>query len=261
MDKKDFITNIIRMYCVIPVNIAGLYAIYCLLNDTVQYWWLYTLIGYIAMMMCGIAACYHRLLSHKSFKTYGVIKTIFLWFAAISGQGSPMFWVGVHRCLHHGYTDSAKDPHSPIHGFWHSYFLWILKFDHSTINIRGIADLFRDSACVFFHKWYGYIFFGTHLLVAYLDFTIWLYMFALPAFLTFHSNCINTSFNHFKFMGYKNFETRDNSVNSVWLWPLIQGETWHNNHHNQPNNPNYGYAKWWEIDPTYWIIKAIRIDK
>ena len=42
-------------------------------------------------------------------------------------QGSPIEWVSTHR-YHHQYTDTKKDPHSPIKGLWFSHIGWI--FNH-----------------------------------------------------------------------------------------------------------------------------------
>jgi stearoyl-CoA desaturase (delta-9 desaturase) len=57
-------------------------------------------------------------------------------------------------------------------------------------------------------------------------------------------------------LGYRNYPTKDDSVNCPWLFPLLLGEAWHNNHHGDGRNPNYG-RRWWELDPTFWLIKII----
>ena len=46
-------------------------------------------------------------------------------------QGHPIDWVSTHR-FHHQFTDSDRDPHSPIEGFWFSHVLWI--FDTAYIR-------------------------------------------------------------------------------------------------------------------------------
>ncbi|KAI3958917.1 hypothetical protein MKX01_023593, partial [Papaver californicum] len=35
----------------------------------------------------------------------------------------PMWWVSLHR-YHHQFTDSDRDPHSPVEGFWFSHINW-----------------------------------------------------------------------------------------------------------------------------------------
>jgi stearoyl-CoA desaturase (delta-9 desaturase) len=77
-------------------------------------------------------------------------------------------------------------------------------------------------------------------------------------FITLHCFLIQTCLTHIPALGYKNYPTADNSINSPWLFPIILGEAWHNNHHSDGRNPNYGGRHWWELDPTYWIIKLIR---
>jgi stearoyl-CoA desaturase (delta-9 desaturase) len=36
------------------------------------------------------------------------------------------------------------------------------------------------------------------------------------------------------------------------------GEGWHNNHHAYPSSVRQGF-RWWEIDPTYYILKALAL--
>jgi stearoyl-CoA desaturase (delta-9 desaturase) len=243
---------------VVPIQLFGIFSIYNIFTGNApSWWWFSTIIGYIAIMMFGIAICYHRLLSHKGFETNPVIKKIILWFAVISGQGGPIFWVTVHRGYHHRYTDKDNDPHSPVHGFWHSYFLWQFKIADKNLNPKYVIDLMRDPDCVFLHKHYQWVFWLSHAIVALISVDLWLYTMLLPAFITFHSYSIQTSFNHIPYLGYKNFETDDRSTNSIWLFPLILGEAWHNNHHKNARAANYG-IKWWEIDPSYWLIKLIK---
>lgn len=258
---KQILKGMVRMYSIIPVQIFGLYAIYLILSNSAPNWWLVgTIVGYVCIMMIGVSACYHRLLSHKGFQVHPLVKKIMLWFSAISCQGSPIFWVTIHRGYHHRYSDTDKDPHSPLHGFWHSYMLWMFKIKDGDHNTKYVVDLLRDRDVVFFHKYYNYIIWISHILILLLSFKVWLYFVILPAFLTFHSFAFQTSMNHSKKYGYKNHETKDDSVNVIWLWPFIFGEAWHNNHHGDAMNPNYGSRRWWEIDPTYWIIQLLRVD-
>jgi stearoyl-CoA desaturase (delta-9 desaturase) len=260
----EIIKNIFKMPNlwggVIPIQAFGFYAVCTVAAGTApSWWWICTLIGYICIMMLGVSAGYHRMLSHKGFETNPFIKKLILWFAVISGQGSPIFWCMIHRGYHHRYSDQDKDPHTPDHGFWHSYIWWMFKIKEGDLSTKYIVDLLRDEDCVFFHKHYSKILWISHIALALISFDLWLYLMLLPAFITLHSFAIQTSMNHSKVYGYRNQETRDNSVNVTWLWPLILGEAWHNNHHADAKNPNYG-KRWWEMDPTYWLIKLIRTD-
>jgi stearoyl-CoA desaturase (delta-9 desaturase) len=236
---------------IIPMQFFGMYAIYNIVTGSApQWWWLATLIGYVGLAMLGISAGYHRLFSHRGYKVNLIVKRFLLWLAILAGQGSPIYWIGIHRGYHHRYTDTDRDAHSPIHGFWHSYILWMFKM--RTMRIRGIADLLKDRDMVFAHRHYQTIFWISHLVVALINFEIWLYLMAFSSFIT--------SVTHLRWAGYRNYNVKDNSVNVPWLWPLVLGEAWHNNHHGDGRNPNYSH-RWWEVDPTYWLINLIRIDK
>jgi fatty-acid desaturase len=260
MEKTSIIKNTIHFPnlwgSIIPMQFVGVYALYTIfIGIAPSWWWIALLVGYVCMKMLGVSAGYHRLFCHKGFKVHTITKRILLWFAIIAGQGSPIYWIGIHRGYHHRYADTDKDAHSPRHGFWHSYILWMFKM--RTMSIRSVVDLLRDPDMVFAHKHYIKIFWLSHFLVALISFELWLYMMGLAAFITLHSFLIQTSVTHLSWAGYRNYNVKDDSVNVIWLFPVVLGEAWHNNHHGDGRNPNYG-KRWWELDPTYWLIKLIR---
>lgn len=243
---------------IIPMQFVGIYAIYSIsVGGAPEWWWIATLIGYICMKMLGISAGYHRLFCHNGYKVNTLTKRLILWFAIIAGQGGPIYWISIHRGYHHRHPDTDKDAHSPRHGFWHSYILWMFKM--KKVSIRSVRNLLKDTDMVFAHKHYIKIFWISHLLVALINFQLWLYLMGFSAFITLHSFLIQTSVTHIKWTGYRSYNTKDNSVNVPWLFPFILGEAWHNNHHRDSINPNFG-RKWWELDPTFWLIKLIRKD-
>ncbi|MGB8096056.1 MAG: acyl-CoA desaturase, partial [Terracidiphilus sp.] len=73
----------------------------------------------------GIAISYHRQLTHRSFTTSKWLEYCLALCGALALQGSPIYWVAVHR-LHHQYTDKPGDPHSPRDGKWWSHMGWIM---------------------------------------------------------------------------------------------------------------------------------------
>jgi fatty-acid desaturase len=263
MEKTNIVLNIFRQTnlwaSIIPMQFLGIWAL-CniIIGHAPSWWWVATLVGYVCLTMIGISAGYHRLFSHKGFTVNRIVKLVMLWFGIIAGQGSPIFWIGIHRGYHHRYADRPGDAHSPRDGFWHSYILWMFK--REKMSIRSVPDLLQDSDMVFAHRHYIKILYGTHLTVALISFNLWLYLLLLPAFITLHSFLLQTCLTHYRNLGYRNFDVKDDSANIPWLFPIILGECWHNNHHGQGRNPNYG-RKWWELDPTYWLINLIRLDK
>ncbi len=50
--------------------------------------------------------------------------------------------------------------------------------------------------------------------------------------------------------------TTDTSRNNFWLAILTMGEGWHNNHHCFMNSVRQGFF-WWEVDTTYYLLKAL----
>jgi stearoyl-CoA desaturase (delta-9 desaturase) len=57
-------------------------------------------------------------------------------------------------------------------------------------------------------------------------------------------------------IGRQRFRTGDTSRNSLLLALLTLGEGWHNNHHHYPGATRQGFY-WWEIDLTYYGLKAL----
>lgn len=243
----------------IPMHIVASYALYTAFTGSWQTInWLYLGLGYFCIMLLGITAGYHRLISHKSFETYTPIRYILLFFGMIAGQGSPIFWTVTHRGMHHPHADTAKDPHSPIHGFWHSWLLWLWKLEESDVNMRSVVDLLRDPVITFCHKYYIYLYWAANLVFILISFDLWLWFVIVPSVIAFHSYSITNSLNHYKQLGYKNYDTKDNSINVWWLWPFVLGECWHNNHHGDVKNYHFGGRKWWEFDPAGAIIRIIK---
>lgn len=249
------------VWLLVPINVLGLCAFYCIIFlNPPSWWWVAVIIGFICQKEIGISAGYHRLFSHYSFEVSRPAKLFILWCGLISGQGSPFWWAAVHRGYHHKHSDTEKDPHSPIHGFWHSYILWLFTIKEKDLSPRYITDLIRDKDLSFAHKNYLPIFFISHIVIVLVSLDFWLYFMALPAFLTLHCYCIQTSFQHLKGLGYRNFNTKDNSGNNPLLFPIVFGDAWHNNHHADPGNPNFG-KHWWEVDTTFLLIKILRSKK
>jgi stearoyl-CoA desaturase (delta-9 desaturase) len=243
---------------ILPMHVFGLYGLYLILSSQAPWYWRTTLIiGYVSFMMIGIAAGYHRLFCHKGYTVSRTVKLMILWLGILAGQGSPIAWCSIHRGYHHRRPDQPGDMHSPTDGFWHSYITWMFK--KTSISIRSTIDLQKDPDILLAHRFYLPILWTTHALVACVNFDLWLFLMAVPVLFTLHCFLLQTSVTHLSWAGYRNYDVKDNSVNSPWLWPLLLGETWHNNHHGDGRNPDYS-RKWWELDPTYWLIKLIRTD-
>src|SRR5204863_3068105 len=62
------------------------------------------------------------------------------------------------------------------------------------------------------------------------------------------------SFGHL--FGPQPYDTGDTSRNNWVLGLIALGDGWHNNHHHSPQTARHGF-RWFEIDPTYYLILAL----
>jgi stearoyl-CoA desaturase (delta-9 desaturase) len=58
-------------------------------------------------------------------------------------------------------------------------------------------------------------------------------------------------------LGYKTYDTGDDSVNVWWVALLTTGEGWHNNHHAHPGSARSGLKKH-EFDFAWIVLCALR---
>jgi stearoyl-CoA desaturase (delta-9 desaturase) len=77
-----------------------------------------------------------------------------LYFGALACQGPLLFWVALHRGLHHRYADTPKDPHSPIHGFWRSYQEYAFDTANLGVPLTAAKDLLRQDHLKWIEKHY-----------------------------------------------------------------------------------------------------------
>ena len=205
----------------------------------------------------GIGMGYHRLLTHRSFRTSKWVE-YFLTICAVSAmEGGPLLWVATHR-THHQFPDEEGDPHSPRDGKWWAHVGWILvgnalRQDASTLD-RYVPDLAKDK----FHVWITEFHFVPTLILGIglfaaggLPFLLWGIFLRIVVGL--HATWLVNSATHL--WGRRRFETRDDSRNSWWVALLTFGEGWHNNHHAHPTSARHGLA-WYEIDHS-WILISI----
>jgi len=71
----------------------------------------------------------HRLFAHRAYKTSRVMQIFFTWNGCATLGNSPLLWAAHHR-LHHQYSDTELDIHSPKQkGFWWAHIGWTLYLD------------------------------------------------------------------------------------------------------------------------------------
>lgn len=171
----------------------------------------------------------------------------------LGNQGSLLFWVALHRGIHHRYTDKENDLHSPIHGIFSSFIGWQTKVSNKTINLMSARDIYSDKFLMFLHEYYYFIFWGTIVLSSCISLNFSLGILLPAIVLSFYQANIVNVIGHIRSLGYRNFNTTDNSVNNVFVSLILWGQGWHNNHHARPNNSNFR-VKWWEIDIAHILL-------
>ena len=225
--------------------------------------WAFAL-GILLITMMGSSAGLHRYFGHKCFKTSKFGHWFLGLVTTLSSQGSIAWWVDIHR-VHHEYTDGPGDPIAPVNlGFWKSFFC---LQDESTafgqIRPRAVVKELRDPAVKFFHNWYWHTIILYNVLLGLIDPILILNMYLLPVFMIRFNFGVQNTFGHgWPTLGYRNHDTEDNSRNSTLVNVLtcFLGEALHNNHHYNPSKYYYR-ERWFELDPTGWIIKHVFAQK
>lgn len=216
-------------------------------------------VGYLITGMFGITLSYHRQLAHRSFKTPKILEYIFAYCGVLALQSHPINWVSSHR-HHHGGTETERDVHSPLDGFWWSHMGWLLDGEGTWMrqNKANAADLQA--------QWYYRFLAKTYPIHAIVLPAIGLYAFGgLPCLLwgffarvawVWHITWAVNSVSHV--WGFKDWNTPDNSMNNWCVGVLAFGEGWHNNHHAFEKSCRHG-LKWWQVDMTWYTVKLLNM--
>jgi len=220
--------------------------------------WTMAIISFILLYLTGlsITAGYHRLYSHKSYKTTPIVEAIILFFGSMALQGSALRWSFDHR-LHHAHVDTDDDPYSINKGFWYAHFMWILEKPRP-IEDKIVSDLKKNALVAFQHRYAYWLMFGLNFLVfLFLGWALNDYMgafflatltrlFALHHFTWFINSLAHT-------WGDKPFCQEQSAVNNYVIALLTFGEGYHNFHHTFAQDYRNG-IKWYHFDPTKWLI-------
>ena len=202
----------------------------------------------------AIGAGYHRYFSHRAYSTSRAFQLVLAVLAQSTAQKSVLWWAAKHR-HHHLHSDTEWDVHSPRHkGFFYSHLGWIFSRRHDATDLVKVADFACYPELMWLHRYelvpavaLGVLCFliggWSGLVVGFFWSTVVLY----------HATfCIN-SLAHVH--GSKRYVTGDDSRNNWLLAFFTMGEGWHNNHHACQRSVRQGF-RWWEIDPTFYILKA-----
>lgn len=257
------------------VPLLGVFAAMVLLWNS--YFAISDLVAFLVMYLIaglGVSTGYHRLFTHRSFKTSRPLRIFFASAGSIAGQGPVLIWTAHHR-RHHRVADKAGDPHSPyldlepgagaaLKGLWHSHLGWLFNKDLTSDPVRYCPDLARDKDMRWISRnfvWFvlgGVVLPGLvglaigHTFAAFLTGALWGGL--IRIFVGNHATYAVNSIGHY--FGSRRFSTPDESRNNGWLAVLSFGESWHNNHHAFPRSARHG-LRWYEFDISAIVITAL----
>lgn len=210
----------------------------------------------------------HRYAAHQMFKLSKFWERTFFaltYFCQNVSFLNPRAYALLHR-MHHAYSDTEKDPHSPLFYknpftmMWNTRNVYLDILENQPEEVKkfeggyprfGKFEKFCDSPTSRL-LWLGvfiafYVFFAEHW---------WQYLFLpLHPLMSPLQGAIVNWFGHKE--GYRNYESPDNSKNTSPVDIIMLGELFQNNHHQRPLDPNFA-VRWFEIDPTYQVMRLMR---
>ncbi len=272
-----------------PVRVLWLYAIPIvamhILACAAAWPWLFSWSGLIAMVIGvhfygqAINLCYHRMLSHRSFRVPRWLERVFVLVALCCLQDTPARWVATHR-LHHNHSDEDLDPHTPLVGALWGHMGWLLVRSPNTTHSIGVYEKYaRDLLCDPFYMrleknpWLPFMVYlahaalyfavglavgssmdGTLMAGVQLGLSLLVWGVILRTVVVWHITWSVNSLTHL--WGYRNYETGEQSRNNWLVAMLAVGEGWHNNHHADPASASVQH-RWWELDISYYQIRLL----
>jgi stearoyl-CoA desaturase (Delta-9 desaturase) len=219
----------------------------------------------------GITVGFHRLFTHRSFKTGPAVRAVIGALGSAAIEGPVISWVADHR-KHHAFSDKEGDPHSPhvghgegvwaqFKGFFHAHVGWLFIHTQRGNKKRFAPDLLKDPVVRFIDRTFvlwaavglaipfglGVAIGGT--VLAGLSGMLW--GGAVRILVLHHVTYSINSLCHM--FGKRDFETTDESRNLAWLAIPTFGEAWHNSHHAFPTSAVHG-LKAKQVDPSAAVI-------
>ncbi|MBV9242898.1 MAG: fatty acid desaturase [Acidobacteria bacterium] len=206
----------------------------------------------------GIGMGYHRLLTHRGYKAPRWLERFLATCGTLALQSGPIAWVTTHR-IHHAFTETDKDPHSPRNGTYWAHIGWIFRGTAQVQPMSAIRkyspDLLRDPYLVWIDRYY-------YLTAVAAGVALWaiggwsmvLWAIFFRTVVGWHATWLVNSATHL--WGSRRFETRDDSRNNGLIAAITFGEGWHNNHHAYPRSARHGLGKA-EFDVNWVQIRAL----
>lgn len=234
------------------------------------YWILCAVVFFAAYLIniLYVTVFYHRALTHSAVKLSPGVQKFVVWSGNWVTGLDPKGWTCMHR-LHHQYSDTPKDPHSPVQaGIFAVLLIQLRSYQRTLLGLIAgkpyYADVVKDLE--FPVNWLNrkglwllpyLLHAGVALVIGFafhawlLGACYWLGMMSHPV----QGWMVNALAHHF---GYRNFETPDNSRNNTMVSWLVFGEGYQNNHHYYPQSARFS-VKWFEVDTGYLLCRGLQM--
>ena len=270
----------IVLWFVITLIVIHVLALFACVPYLFAWWGIpLVLVGNFIFGSIGINLGYHRMLTHKAASFPRWLEKAFVLCGVCSMEGSPLWWVCIHR-MHHQHSDEAGDPHSPQENFFWGHMEWVYTPDlkHKSLYTveKYIPDLITDPFLRWLHrgnKWvmiylihaaiFAAIGFALGFLIAetaeraiQIGLQVFLWGVVVRTVYVWHITWLVNSASHR--WGYRSYGTNDMSRNNWVVAMLTNGEGWHNNHHAAPRACSQGH-RWWELDLTFTFVRLLQM--
>ena len=224
------------------------------------FWWV--MFGTACFAGLSITAGYHRLWAHRTYDANPVIRFIFAIGGAVALQNSALHWSSDHREHHKHVDDNDKDPYSAKRGFWYSHIGWMIREYQASryTDYDNVKDLQKDPIVMWQHKYYLpltlFVNFGWPIAAGFMLGDVWaglLVIGVLRLVLNHHTTFFINSLAHI--WGKQPYTDKNTARDNGVLAFLTFGEGYHNYHHIFAADYRNG-IRWWQFDPTKWLIVA-----
>ena len=226
-------------------------------------WWGDLIAGLILVQItiAAVTIYLHRCQAHRALDLHPVVSHFFrAWLWMTTGMITKE-WAAIHR-KHHAKCETEEDPHSPrIHGINKILFTGVVLYVKESYK-TDVMDKYGHSTPTDWVERNVYTPLNKWGIVVTLMIDVWLFG-ALPGFLIwgvqmlwipFWAAGVINGIGHY--LGYRNFQTDDDSTNMVPWAAWIGGEELHNNHHAYPTSAKFS-LRWYEFDLGWMYVKIL----
>jgi fatty-acid desaturase len=223
---------------------------------------------------------HHMYFTHRSFKCRRWIEQLGGLLGTLTWRGpfaGPIRYVAMHK-IHHAHADTELDPHTPTKGYWFALMSWFWRmpygFTRPELYETYVPEMAGDAYYRFLDRnpdflqllWGIACYIGGGAVPWALGQTAgfdqhgaaqyFLYGVFVRAFLSLYLINAVDLINHT--VGYRSYETKDNSTNSFLMAVVHLGGaiSWHNNHHAHQHYFTVK-KKWWEFDVHHRFLQAL----